>query len=88
VPDPPEFRVGDLAPEFAGRPAPGGAAQAGIDAEAFPTLAAWMRLSTIELRERLDQLAGRARQESSLAVQKALQTAIQVLPSLHTKYGG
>jgi hypothetical protein len=88
VPDEPEFRVGDMAPEFSRNDAPAAASRPGIDVEAFPTLAAWMRLSKTELRERVDQLAGRARQESSQEVQKALQTAAQVLQSLHTKHGG
>jgi len=90
MPERPEYRVGDLAPEFAGRPeaSPPAAAPDGVDVEVFPTLAAFLRGPVADFRQRLDALAARARQESSPEVQAALQTAVRLLPEVFAKHGG
>ncbi len=59
-----------------------------LDAEAFPTLADWLRQPSNDFRERLDYLAAQVRREPAPAVQKGLQMAVQLLPILYKTYGG
>jgi hypothetical protein len=83
--DEPEFRVGDLHP--GGTPPRGPKASAGtLDGEVFPTLSAFVSAS--DFRNRLDELAGQAREATKPEVQAALKAAVRLLPILRTKYGG
>ncbi len=83
-----EFRIGDLQREFADRAAARVAASPGLDAQRFPTVAAFLRLSPGPFRERVDRLAARARDESSPEIKAALQNLVRVLPEVYKKYGG
>ncbi len=83
------FRIGDVATGTSHHREQGSAGGgAGLDADAFPTLVQCLRLPPNDFRERLDFLAGRTRQESSPAVQRALSLAAQMLPILYKNYGG
>lgn len=88
MPDLPEFRIGDVTPDLTDRSTAKPVAAPELDADAFPTLAEFLRGSAPEFRERLDRLAGRAREESSPDAQTALQVAVRLLPELYSKYGG
>jgi len=84
-----EFRVGDVAQGGTARKGSGEKpARKGLDAQAFPFLAEWMRLPAHAFRERVDVLTARARSEASPAVQRALLLAVQVLNALYKNYGG
>ncbi len=83
-----EFRVGDVAQGGAARKGGEKPARKGLDAQAFPLLAEWMRLPANAFRERVDALTARARAESSPAAQRALLLAVQVLNALYKNYGG
>lgn len=84
-----EFRVGDVAQGGTVRKGGGEkTARKGLDAQAFPLLAEWMKLPANAFRERVDALTARARSESSPAAQRALLLAVQVLNALYKNYGG
>jgi hypothetical protein len=83
-----EFRIGDMQREFADRAAARVPAGPGIDAEKFPTLAAFLHLAPATFKERIDRLAARAREESSPETKAALQNVVRVLPEVYKKYGG
>jgi hypothetical protein len=83
--DEPEFRVGDLQAASAtrSRVKPGAGA---LDPEVFPTLAAFVEAA--DFRNRLDELAGQAREAGDPRVQAALKEAVRLLPIVRSKYGG
>jgi hypothetical protein len=81
-----EFRIGDVA-ERAGVRSPS-VGRPGPDAGTFPTLAALLKATPTEFRDRLDSLAARARDEGSEEVKAALQTAVRLLPELKKDFGG
>ncbi|MCS7313309.1 MAG: hypothetical protein NZ742_10440 [Acidobacteria bacterium] len=84
-----EFRVGDVVQGGTARKGSGEkTTQKGLDAQAFPILADWMKLPANAFRERVDALTARARSEASLAVQRALSLAVQILNALYKNYGG
>ena len=83
--DEPEFRIGDVQ---AGRSARG-QVKAGapkLDDQVFPTLSKFV--AAADFRQRLDELAGQARKVTDPDVRAALQTAVRLLPTLRSKYGG
>jgi hypothetical protein len=82
--DEPEFRVGDLQAAATRRPPKAGAGA--LDPQVFPTLAAFVDAG--DFRNRLDELAGQAREAADPKVQASLQTAVRLLPILRSKYGG
>jgi predicted ABC-class ATPase len=83
-----EFRIGDVASAGAARKGGGPTARKGLDTQAFPILAEWMRLPANAFRERVDALTARARSESSQAAQRAILLAVQILNALYKNYGG
>jgi hypothetical protein len=83
--DEPEFRVGDLQAASATRSRVKAGAGA-LDAQVFPTLAAFVEAA--DFRNRLDQLAGQAREAADPKVQAALKAAVRLLPNVRSKYGG
>jgi hypothetical protein len=84
--DEPEFRIGDVAAARAGARRGATVAAPKLDAEVFPTLAAF--LGAADFRKRLDELAGEAREVADPEVRKALQTAVRLLPILRGRFGG
>jgi|MudIll2142460700_1097286.scaffolds.fasta_scaffold74258_3 hypothetical protein len=85
MPEEKEFRIGDLQAGFV-EPAPRSGGR--VDEGLFPTLAAWLDLPSPARRERTDELAARARQETRPEVQTALQAAIRLLSEISLKDGG
>jgi hypothetical protein len=85
MPEEKEFRIGDLQAGFV-EPAP--RSEGRVDKGLFPTLAAWLELPSPALRERTDELAARARQETRPEVQAALQAAVRLLSEIPLKDGG
>lgn len=84
-----EFRIGDVAAAASPRRDQGDSRQnGGLDPDAFPTIIQCIRLSPNEFRECLDKLAARVRGEQTPAVQRALQLATQMLPTIYKNYGG
>jgi len=83
--DEPEFRVGDLQAASATRSQVKAGAGT-LDDQVFPTLAAFV--GAADFRKRLDELAGQAREAKDPDVRAALQTAVRLLPTLRSKYGG
>lgn len=84
------FRVGDIAGQTAPRQGQGEnrGGSGVLDSDAFPTLVSCLRVPPNEFRETIDYLAGRARQESSPVVQRALQLLGQSLPAMYKSLGG
>jgi len=83
--DEPEFRIGDVQTALGGsaRRVPAGGP---LDAQVFPTLAAY--LGAADFRKKLDELAGAAREATDPEVRAALLAAGRLLPILKSKFGG
>lgn len=84
--DEPEFRIGDIAASRGGGRRGATVAAPKLDAEVFPTLAAFV--GAADFRRRLDELAGQAREATDPEVRSALQTAVRLLPILRGRFGG